>query len=658
MRRRLGRITTILCMALAMACTTLFSIAAKVEAFGPYTMYTPPADAPSYGALSPRVIQLNYSGANNNKMYATFEQTSNSIPVFPIYESVDNGASWTQVGSVQDTQNGWGMMNCPQLFELPQAIGNMPAGTMVLAGNSVPSDKSATKMEFYKSTDLGRTWTYVSTIAVGGRNDVGYDPIWEPFLMVYNNKLIVYYSDERDPAHAQKLVHQTTTDGVTWGPVVDDVAFADSTLRPGMPTIAKMGNGNFAMTYEGVGFPGPLQNYMKISSDPESWNPTEKGIVVGAGGSPYLAALGDGRLVLNNAGSKQVLINTSRKDASGSWIPYDPPVDAGYNRQVLPLSNGRLFIPQAGFFDTVNKDKVTYGDMSVGYYKLVNVKSGKALGVLGGGTSNGNQLVQWTSGTNSLDQYWLVVNGETGYSPTGYKTIINAKSGKVAGIYGASIADNANAVIWDSLDASNDQQWTITASGSSYKIVNRNSGKVLGISGGSTADGANVVQATDTGTADQLWRLVPDDGHITVDSYRVVNVKSGKVLGIYQSSAANGGNAVQWTSQNTSTDQSWFIVTTASGAKKLVNANSLKNLGIYGAALTSGAQAVQWTDNGSTDQQWNLQAAGINFKIANVNSGLFLTVSGGSLTDGANVLQSNSTTGTEQQWQVVANSMR
>jgi len=79
---------------------------------------------------------------------------------------------------VQDTQNGWGMLNCPELYELPQAIGDMPAGTMLLAGNSVPGDRSTTRMALYKSIDLGRTWTYVSTIATGGSHNIGGDPIY------------------------------------------------------------------------------------------------------------------------------------------------------------------------------------------------------------------------------------------------------------------------------------------------------------------------------------------------------------------------------------------------------------------------------------------------------------------------------------------------
>jgi hypothetical protein len=42
--------------------------------------------------------------------------------------------------------------------------------------------------------------------------------------MVYNNQLICYYSDERDPSYNQKLVYQATSDLVNWGSVVNVVA--------------------------------------------------------------------------------------------------------------------------------------------------------------------------------------------------------------------------------------------------------------------------------------------------------------------------------------------------------------------------------------------------------------------------------------------------
>ena len=73
--------------------------------------------------------------------------------------------------------------------------------------------------------------------------------------MVYNNQLICYYSDQRDPAHGQKLVHQVSSDLKTWGPIVNDEANPNYSARPGMPTVSKMSNGQYFFTYENGGAP-------------------------------------------------------------------------------------------------------------------------------------------------------------------------------------------------------------------------------------------------------------------------------------------------------------------------------------------------------------------------------------------------------------------
>jgi hypothetical protein len=124
----------------------------------------------------------------------------------------------------------------PELFELPTAMGDFPAGTILAAGDSVPSDRSATKIDLYASTDRGQTWNFVSNIATGGAawDTNGQTPVWEPFFLVSDGKLIVHYSDQRDPDHGQKIVHQVSTNARTWGPVVDDVAMPTASDRPGM----------------------------------------------------------------------------------------------------------------------------------------------------------------------------------------------------------------------------------------------------------------------------------------------------------------------------------------------------------------------------------------------------------------------------------------
>ncbi len=54
----------------------------------------------------------------------------------------------------------------------------------------------------------------------------------------FNGTVGVFYSDQRDPLHGQKLAHQESTDLKTWGPIVNDVAYKTYTGQPGMTVIS------------------------------------------------------------------------------------------------------------------------------------------------------------------------------------------------------------------------------------------------------------------------------------------------------------------------------------------------------------------------------------------------------------------------------------
>jgi hypothetical protein len=274
-RRRLFGLT----LAASATATLLGELAwaPAASAFGPDVLYPgalPPSDVPQkHGCLYPKTVCLQYQSNTslNGSLPVTFEQPAD-LPVFPIYRSTNNGQSWTQIGSVADTANGIGNRCCAFLYALPQAIGSMAAGTILCAGISAPVSDSETLLELDKSTNGGSNWTWVSEIAAGGSYST--TAIWEPNLIVANDTLICYYSDSRDSAHSQKIVHQTSTDGVTWSATVDDVALSPATLRPGMPVVSLLANGDYFMSYEVVNEASDTPTYFKISSNPESWTPT------------------------------------------------------------------------------------------------------------------------------------------------------------------------------------------------------------------------------------------------------------------------------------------------------------------------------------------------------------------------------------------------
>ena len=407
-------------------------VPASAGAYGPSTLYTPPTGSLAPGALYARAMQT-----SNGKMYATFEQYTTGVASFPIFESSDSGRTWTKVGDVKDTHKGWGMRWEPQLYQLPQAIGDMPEGTLLAAGLVLPYDRSKCEIDLYKSNDAGRTWTFVSTIAVGTQANPGSDPVWEPYLMVVNNKLYCFYSDERDAAYSQKLVHQSTSDGVTWSSAVNDVAISGQ--RPGMVVVTQMPNGSYLMTYEIVGIGGA---YYKTSSNIESWNPSDKGTVFDSkGSSPYCVTM-NGTVILSSAGSGNLFTNTN--NGQGSWTQISCPIGAAYSRALVPLSNGRLFVIGAGWNGS-GLNNVTYADLAFGCTPTAIVPSTK---VNGGDWRNrtsdtvsvGGTIVFGPQPNTTTGWSWT---GPNGFSATTREVTLSSVSASQAGTYTATYTNSS-----------------------------------------------------------------------------------------------------------------------------------------------------------------------------------------------------------------------
>ncbi|MFF5456042.1 RICIN domain-containing protein [Streptomyces sp. NPDC012950] len=137
------------------------------------------------------------------------------------------------------------------------------------------------------------------------------------------------------------------------------------------------------------------------------------------------------------------------------------------------------------------------------YYRLVSVRSGKALDVNAFSTADGTRIQQWTDRNTANQQWRLRSTGD------GYYELVNRNSGKVLGIAGDSTAQAA-AAEQQTDSSSTSQEWRIgEVSGSdTVTFTSRRSGQVLDVSRGSTADGAAVVQYRGHGNTNQQWKLV------------------------------------------------------------------------------------------------------------------------------------------------------
>ncbi|WP_330286532.1 RICIN domain-containing protein [Streptomyces sp. NBC_00576] len=666
------RLTTLLFLLLALAlagATLVLPAAGRADAVSrpAQTLYTPPSGSPAPGALYPRGLRLQHNGSANGTLLATFEQYTNSTPVFPIYRSTDNGNSWSKISEVADTQNGWGMRWEPELFELPTAMGGFPAGTVLAAGDSVPSNRGGTKIDLYASTDRGQTWTFVTNIATGGEaiSSNGHTPVWEPYFLAADGKLIVYYSDQRDTAHGQEIVHQVSTDLRIWGPVVDDVSKPNYADRPGMPVVTRLPNSNYVMTHEYCNAPeGGCSVYYKISADPEAFNSATDQVLRATdgtipSGAPFVTWLPtggpNGTLAVSGDTVEDLFLNTQNGDPN-AWTRIRANVPRGYSRGLLPLSDGHslmVFTGGRAGVSTLNPVQYSVIDLGGGIsdgatYTASNAGSNLMLTIAGGSTTNGTAATQQNA-DNATDQQWRFVQ-----QPSGYFKILNVASGKVLGVQNQSTANGAKILQWDD-NGTLDHEWAVAPHpAGGYNITNRVTGKNLEIPGASTATGTSAGQWSDTGCACQRWNLtqtaLPPLG---TGQYILVNKNSGKYLDIPGASTATNTAAQQY--QNSACLCQLFAFQSAGGgAWTIKNVNSNLNLDIRNSSSTAGAAIVQNTASSADSQKWTLTDAGNGYyKLRNVNSSLVAGVAQSSAADGAAVVQWNSLTVDDQLWKIV-----
>ncbi|MDX2600796.1 alpha-L-fucosidase [Streptomyces caniscabiei] len=135
-----------------------------------------------------------------------------------------------------------------------------------------------------------------------------------------------------------------------------------------------------------------------------------------------------------------------------------------------------------------------------------------------------------------------------------------------------------------------------------FRVVNRKSGKVLDVNGASSADGATLIQWPSTGGTNQQWKLLPN----TDGSYRLSNVRSGKVLNSPSSSAQGAG--LDQSSDTDSDNQWWKLVPATSGYYRLVNVGNGWCADVKDASTADGAAIIQWPNTGGTNQEWQVIA--------------------------------------------------
>jgi hypothetical protein len=182
-----------------------------------------------------------------------------------VYLADRDGAPFRQIGEITDLAFGSGLC-CGTLYELPQQVGSLRAGTLLWAA-AVGKKTERMAARIYRSDDEGRSWSFLSEIRAA--NPGG---IWEPdFTVGSDGALILFFSDETDPAeHSQTIKKVRTYDGLNWRDMGYVVASNVRQDRPGMPVVRLLSVGQRMMTYELCGPAHCIARY-RLSNDGWNW---------------------------------------------------------------------------------------------------------------------------------------------------------------------------------------------------------------------------------------------------------------------------------------------------------------------------------------------------------------------------------------------------
>ena len=710
----------------------------SAQAYSPTqgTIYQLPANQPCLKgrgncAIYPKIAEL-----PNGRLIASWEQAT--VPssgsadgeTLPIYKSDDSGTTWQKLTELKAPAylssnpayakytSNWGN---PFPYVLPQSVGSLAAGTLLMASivtgddyyylehkaadpNWVPSndgDRKDMALALFSSSDSGLTWNVVNIITTGGwqggsagaigtnvanaNTNRQVDPVWEPYLMVYNNQLVAYYSDEDDftgyntttgaPTLApdndtradsglQILAHRTW-DGASssWSAPVLDVSGTTVTTssgqtqigggRPGMTTVVPTSDGKWMITYEYWG--GGDNVRYKISDSPLNFfsvgGATGTGITslavttgshaLSRGGSPVLMRTPDGRILFNANGSGNVWVNQSGS-STGAWTEFQTTMPNGYSRNLTWVTaTGRVIVAGNVGTSTIIWADIDFGRGAGPYYRIVNRLTGQVIGTgnhtndanLGNGDVPDVRLEASGSASNAETQAW-----RTQYKPNGTMTLLNRSGGRMAGIWTGAATAGQRIGQW--VDNSTQGQWNLVPTTNGYYRLQSAANTNLYLTGASAGALLTVENSTTDGS--QEWQLVQVAG--VSGTHNVVGLQSGRCVDVPAHSTALSTRVDIWDC-NAGANQKWTL--NADGSVRGVESGLCLDARANGT--TNGTAVQTYTCNGGTNQQWTVAVDGT---LRGVQSGLCLDVPGQATANGTLLQLYACNGGINQKWNI------
>ncbi len=225
-------------------------------------------------------------------------------------------------------------------------------------------------------------------------------------------------------------------------------------------------------------------------------------------------------------GKVQAFAGTSERQAATTTYRFVSPERAVYFDGHGPMNDFVLELPGGTGYETGQSNaegmiQITWGDdiqpLIGGTYKLVNRSTKKVLTVAGGAMNEGAALCQ-NSYTGTDYQHWKVEPvGKRVGGDWCYYTLRAVHSGMGVDVLNFSLNGNADLIAYTPGTGTN-QQWFLEYAGDGYFYIrSRHSAHSIDVKGGATAEGTAIVQSIKANRPRQQWRLLPIDAPVEFD---------------------------------------------------------------------------------------------------------------------------------------------
>lgn len=137
-----------------------------------------------------------------------------------------------------------------------------------------------------------------------------------------------------------------------------------------------------------------------------------------------------------------------------------------------------------------------------GTYSLQNRNSNLYMDISGGGTADGDSIIQWTSNNGANQKFNLIEVS------SGVYNIQSVSSGRYVDIFGGSIDNGAKCIQWGYTGGDNQRYCLLATDNGYYKLKATHSLKILDVNGASKTAGTKVIQWTDNNQINAQWKLI------------------------------------------------------------------------------------------------------------------------------------------------------